>query len=254
MRRLRLLSARFPANAGASVQQLFWRPQGREAKENTTMMTGRWTRQAGLALCVVILAGVMGGCSGPQCIVVMDSKTPKHDADLIKSVQNAVDGVVLRPNPGCVKRDDCARVLVATPVNLDNLRETSTFGRLVGEIVAGRMAHWKYTVVDMNIRQGAVKMMPDGALSLSRDVRELATNYDAALVLVSTYTVALDKVYLSLKLVSIEQNGIIGAVDIAVPKGPRTVALLGGSSESVAVETTTQNPKQQTAKAYYRKY
>lgn len=217
------------------------------------MASRHWARWVGAAVLGVLVVGAVWGCSGPACIVTMDRKTPERDVDLIKTTQNAVDGLVLRPNPGCVVRDTCARVVVATPVNLDDLGETSTFGRLLGEIIAGRMAHWKFTVIDMYVRPGSLKIQPDGAFSLSRDVSELAKNYDAALVVVSTYTVATDKIYLSLKLVSVEQNGIIGAIDIGLPKGPRTVALLSGGT-GPAVAEMTPRLGDSDRQAYYRKW
>jgi hypothetical protein len=217
------------------------------------MASRQLARWVGSAMFGVLIVSAIWGCSGPACVVVMDRKAPERDADLIKTTQNAVDGLVLRPNPGCVTRHTCARVIVATPVNLDDLSETSTFGRLLGEIIAGRMAHWKFTVVQMYLRQGDVRIREDGAFSLSRDVNELAKNYDASLVVVGTYTVATDKIYLSLKIVSLEQNGIIGAIDVGIPKGPRTVALLSGRS-STAVAGATPRLGEADRQAYYRKW
>ncbi len=217
------------------------------------MASRQLARWVGSALLGVLIVGVIGGCSGPACIVVMDCKAKDRDAELIKTTQNAVDGLVLRPNPGCVERNKCARVVVATPVNLDDLSETSTFGRLLGEIIAGRLAHWKFTVVQMYLRQGNIQVQEDGAFSLSRNVNELAKNYDAELIVVGTYTVATDKIYLSLKIVSVEQNGIIGAVDIGIPKGPRTVALLSGGTGSAVAEASPRLGESDR-QAYYRKY
>ena len=217
------------------------------------MVSRYWARWVGAAVLGVLIVGVSCGCSGPACVVVMDRKVPERDAELIKTTQNAVDGLVLRPNPGCVVRDKCARVVVATPVNLDDLHETSTFGRLLGEIIAGRMAHWKFTVIHLYLRRGNIQIQEDGAFSLSRDVRELAESYDAELVVVGTYTVATDKIYLSLKIVSVEQNGIISAIDIGIPKGPRTVALLSGGARSALAEATPRLGESDR-QAYYRKW
>lgn len=144
------------------------------------------------------------------------------DVDPIRTVYNAVD-CLLGQAP---QTDPNRRILVASAVNLNEVENTSTFGRLTGEFLTTRLAHHGYTVVHLTVRQGSVVINKEGNFILSRDVEKLAQDYNAVAVLVSTYTLAMDKIYMSLKLVDATDSELLAAVDYAIPNGPRTLALL----------------------------
>ena len=119
-------------------------------------------------------------------------------------------------------------VLYATTVNLNNYDETTNFGRLMAEALATALTqHWENKVINMNLRQGSLPILPrQGEFMLSRNVRELALDYNAGAVLLSTYSVALDRVYVNVELVNVHHNDVVAAVQFDIPLGPRTEALL----------------------------
>lgn len=151
------------------------------------------------------------------------------DVDLIQTTYNAVDLLLRRAH----RADPNQRILVATVVNLDDVRDTSTFGRLVGQFLSTRLAQQDYSVVHMTVRRGSIVIRRDGEFLLSRDMKELASDSNASAVLVSTYTAAVDKLYVSVKLVDTADSTLIAAVDFSVPSGPRTLALLQGRVSGV---------------------
>ena len=178
----------------------------------------------------VALLALALGCTGCDCACRITKLDPdRKDADLIGTNYRAID-CLLEHMPCKTAPDPNRRMLVATVVNLDDVKDSSTFGRLTGELLAARLAQHGYSVVHMTIRKGSVVIKDEGEFLLSRDIKELATDYNAASVLVSTYTLSPDKVFVSLKLVNAEANTVVAAVDYTIPKGPRTVALLGGGS------------------------
>lgn len=59
----------------------------------------------------------------------------------------------------------------------------------------------------------------DGQFLLSRDIAALAVDYNARSVLVATYGVVKDIVYVSLKLVSTVDDSTLAATDFTVPRG-----------------------------------
>jgi TolB-like protein len=178
---------------------------------------------AAVCLVAVLLGSI--GCNCRSCIVAYDPvhKCVRRDADLIETSYNAVDCLLARTP----RTDPNRRILVATTVNLDDLTHTSTFGRVIQEFFATRLAHRGYSVVHMTVRHGSVLINPEGEFLLSRDMKELAEDYNAASVLVSTYTWALDKIYISLKLVDAPTGEVVAAVDYTVPQGPRTRRMFG---------------------------
>lgn len=152
-----------------------------------------------------------------------------EDADLIQTTYNAVDCLLQRSSG----TDRSKRILVASAVNLNNVRQTSTFGRLIGELLSTRLAHHGYAVVEPTVRQGSVMISDEGQFLLSRNMQDLARDYNAGAVLVSTYTPAQDKVYVSAKLVNADFNTLVAAVDYALPFGPRTKGLLNIETQSM---------------------
>ena len=65
-----------------------------------------------------------------------------------------------------------------------------------------------------------------GEFLLSRDMQQLALDYNAGAVLVSTYSVALDKVYVNIQLVNVNHNAVVASTMFDIPLGPRTLSLL----------------------------
>ena len=109
------------------------------------------------------------------------------------------------------------RVLVATLVSLDRLQESSRFGRLVSEQIAGRLVQIGVPVVEVRLRE-QLQLHPDqGALLLSRQLKEVSASQQARLVVLGTYAVANSVVYISLKVVQPEGNAVIAAHDYSLP-------------------------------------
>ncbi len=124
--------------------------------------------------------------------------------------------------------DSTRPVLYSTTVDLNNYDKTTNFGRLMAEALATALTqHWENKVINVNVRQGSLPIVPrQGEFILSRDTKELALDFNAGAVLLSTYSVALDKVYINVELVNVHHNAIVGAVQFNIPLGPRTEALL----------------------------
>ena len=119
-------------------------------------------------------------------------------------------------------------VLYSTAVNLNNYNTTTNFGRLMSEALATALTqHWENKVINMNLRQGSIPIIPrQGEFLLSRDINELAMDFNAGAVMLTTYTVALDKVYVNVELVNVHHNAVVAATMFDIPLGPRTGALL----------------------------
>ena len=81
----------------------------------------------------------------------------------------------------------------------------------------------------MTLRQSSTPIIPQrGEFLLSRKVQELAVDYNAGAVLISTYSVAPDKVYLNLQLINVDFNNVVAATSYSIPLGPRTIGMLEG--------------------------
>jgi hypothetical protein len=160
----------------------------------------------------------------------------RQKVDLIATSYKAVDTLLDRAR---ARLGDDARVLVATYVDLDDMTQTGSFGRLSGELVSSRLAQQGYASVNLNIREKALAVMQkEGQFMLSRDIDKLSNKYEGDAVLVGTYTVADteaeadEAVYATLRLVDTKTHETIGAIDYQMPIGPRMERLLSGSTSS----------------------
>ena len=159
------------------------------------------------------------------------TKMPTYDANYEQTCYNAISHLLSTAHPfkdGLPVFDSTRSVLYSTTVDLNNYNKTTNFGRLMAESLATALVqHWQNDLVKMTLRQSTTPIIPQsGEFLLSRDVQELAVDYNAGAVLVSTYSVAIDKVYINVQLVNVDFNNVVAAVTFNVPLGPRTIGLL----------------------------
>jgi TolB-like protein len=161
------------------------------------------SRRAGLALLVSVW---VSGCSS----------TPPVDEDvktnLIEVNYKAADALLEG-----LQLDKRQPLLVATFVNLEILSESSRLGRLFSEQVGGRIAQRGYPVKELKLRENLFMKASQGALLLSREVRDISVTQSAQAVIVGTYTSSGKMLYLSIKLVVPEGNVVLAAHDYAIP-------------------------------------
>lgn len=107
-------------------------------------------------------------------------------------------------------------IVVASAVELDSL-ESSSFGRMVGEQVAARLAHLGLPVVELKMR-GSLYLGKSGEYLLSRELKDVTTEHRAAIAVVGTYAVASTDVMVTLKAVNVESNSVVAAQSYSIPK------------------------------------
>ena len=156
---------------------------------------------------------------------------PIVDANYEKTTYNAISHLLATAHPPAgqleVFSPDRA-ILYSTTVNLNDYNSTTNFGRLHAELFSAALVqHWQNDLLKMTLRQSTTPIVPQQCeFLLSRDVQTLAIDYNAGAVLVSTYSVAIDKVYLNLQLINVDFNTVVAAVSYSIPLGPRTMGML----------------------------
>lgn len=142
--------------------------------------------------------------------------------DLVGSSYAAADALLLGAS-----LDARAPVLVATLVDLDHLQQSSRFGRVLSEQIAGRLVQRGLPVPELRLRSSVALVPYEGQLLLSRELRDVSRAHAAQAVVVGTYAVSGRQVYISLKLVRAEGNTTVAAHDYALPLDEETRTLLG---------------------------
>ena len=205
----------------------------------------------GMVALAIGTSGLVGGCQRVKI-------RRKDSINVVEENYEAVD-VMLKATreelpKGC-------KILTATFVDLDDVTNASSLGRLLGETASARLTQRGHTVVNMKLRRDSVAINADGEFLLSRDARQLSADYDAKAVLVGTYTrtnvgtrirslskeledidayseealrnkrifeVVEDYVYVSLRLVRVEDNTVVGAYDYRILCDEGVMSLLSG--------------------------
>ncbi|WP_027995686.1 FlgO family outer membrane protein [Simplicispira psychrophila] len=185
-----------------------------------------------LLICLLVAASALGlsGCARyyyGENSEVMHSRSVSGQplaqprTDVLLANYHAVDvllqGAVLDPQRS---------VLVATLVNVDRLGESSRLGRIFSEQIAGRLVQRGVPVTELKLRESVFLQPHQGELLLSRQLSEVSQQHDAQAVVVGTYAVSAQTLYVSLKLVNPVGNTVVAASDYALPMDENVRALL----------------------------
>lgn len=145
-----------------------------------------------------------------------------QDADIIASSYVAADSLIrdaktLHPDH---------RLLITTIADIDNLRESSSLGRLIGEQLAARFTQRGYTVIEAKLHQGLIIVPRMGEFVLSRQLREMGYEQNISKVIAGTYAIGKDRVYVTLKMLDCKDGKAVSSHAYTLPIGPNTHTLL----------------------------
>jgi len=117
-------------------------------------------------------------------------------------------------------------MLVATVVNVNDLRRTAPLGRTLSEQYASHLVANGLLVKELKLRGDIFVREETGELMLSREVKDIAKLHSAGMVLVGTYSVAANATFISLKLVMTDTGQIVRGHDYALPNNADVNKLL----------------------------
>lgn len=110
------------------------------------------------------------------------------------------------------------RLIVATMVNLDDLYQTSSFGRALTEAISTRLFQRGFGVVE--IRKSSEILMKDtsGELVLTRDVTLLSGEEETEGIVVGTYTLTPNSVLVNVKMLEATGREVLSAAGIEIQR------------------------------------
>jgi TolB-like protein len=118
-------------------------------------------------------------------------------------------------------------ILAASFVNIDDLTKSSTLGRIVSEQIASRLAQHGFKIIEVKLRQESVFIKEGkGEFLLSREVLSLGATRGAHAVLVGTYAVSRNFIFVSARVVRTEDNSVVTGYDYELPNDATTKSML----------------------------
>lgn len=157
---------------------------------------------------------------------VSASEPTYNDAANSKFVQENYKAVDMLVASLTRQLDNRIPLIVSTIVNIDELTESSRLGRTISEQIGSRLTNIGIQVVELKLRSNIFVKRSEGELMLSREVSEVMKNHRAQAVIVGTYSVANNFVYINLKIVSNFDNVVIAAYDYILPVDRNVSSLL----------------------------
>ncbi len=106
--------------------------------------------------------------------------------------------------------------IVSSFVSLDNLKESSKFGRLVAESLIHELQVRNWTVVEIKMAK-TMAINSQGEFSLSRKVDEIRKKYRARSIVTGTYTVSDDTVIVNGKVLNIDSGIVLSTAQVSIP-------------------------------------
>jgi TolB-like protein len=121
-------------------------------------------------------------------------------------------------------------IAVTTFVDIDNLYESSTFGRLLAEQMMSELAMRGYNVIELRQAEAMQIMYDRGEFSLSRDIATLKKNQDISAIVVGTYTASPDRVYLNCRMIDPATSLVASVGSVEMARTPEISKLLRTNS------------------------
>jgi hypothetical protein len=163
-----------------------------------------------------LLLATLYGCSWNRYQEVKDT-------NLIEASLDATDKL----------RDKLARmvpphslIVVSTLLNVDNLNQTSAFGRIVSDQIASAFHDAGHEIIGMEMPIDLFVMQEGGELALSGDTKAKLRKQQAAVLVGGVYAAGKKNTYVSLRVIDVFSKRVISTYDFSVPMGPDAKLLL----------------------------
>ena len=172
---------------------------------------------------------LLSGCSG------IHQYLQNRDADLVEESYDATDRLHEKIINKLPKN---SLIVVSTLLNVDNLNQTSSFGRIVSDQIASAFNGLGYQVIGMEMPIDLFVLEEGGRFHLSDETKAMLRHYKASTLVGGVYAPGKQTGYVSLRMVDINSKNIIASTDFSVPMGPDAKMMMKPKD----VRPTVMNP------------
>lgn len=127
-------------------------------------------------------------------------------------------------------------IAVTTFVEIDNLYQSSTFGRILAEQLISELSMKGYNVTEIRLSDAVQIMESEGELGLSRQTDVLKPQQHLSGLVVGTYAVSNDNVFINARLIDPSSSRIISVGSVEMRKDKEIAQLLRGNSFPSSLE------------------
>ena len=171
-----------------------------------------------LNLSILLLSMILFGCTGAALVL-----QPVRDTNIVAESYLAGDRLLAIALP---ELNEHKSLLVASFINIDRSRESSSFGQIVADQISSRITQKGYRVLEQKIPVGGFTQGSAGNSVLSPGVRKLAQFHDVQAIVVGTYAMAKSKVYVNARIIRVADDIILASYDYSLFMGENFKAML----------------------------
>lgn len=106
-------------------------------------------------------------------------------------------------------------MIVTTFTNLDNIKETSSLGRVLAENLMHELQIRGFSVLDIRLVKDII-INESGEFSLSRDIQKIKDNFRIGMVTTGTYTVIDDTVIVNSRVIDVDTGIVVSSGQLAM--------------------------------------
>jgi TolB-like protein len=110
------------------------------------------------------------------------------------------------------------KLIFSTMVNLDDLYQTSKFGRALSESLATRLFRHGYGVVELRKISGLLIKNNSGELVLSRETGRLAKEYEANAIVAGTYSMTPKSIIINVKVLDAVSQDVLSVAGLEIAR------------------------------------
>ncbi|MCK5121522.1 MAG: hypothetical protein KAQ91_06040 [Methylococcales bacterium] len=117
-------------------------------------------------------------------------------------------------------------VVINSLVNVDDLSQTFSFGRIISDQISSAFHRAGYRVMGMELPTEIFVKDDAGILHLSAKTKKALNDIAAGSLVIGSFAPGKRNVYISLRIVDIASQNVIATTDFSVPMGPDAKILL----------------------------
>ena len=141
------------------------------------------------------------------------------------SLQDGVISIAEQLEKNMVIAPTSSKLMIANFVALQDLNETSAFGKLAAANLVYELQIRNWNIVDPLFTRD-LYIGPSGEFALSRDTKRLPGSLHSLEIIAGTYQTTTDSIILNVRLINAHSSAIISTAQVTFPKNQMTNALV----------------------------
>lgn len=122
------------------------------------------------------------------------------------------------------------RLIMTTVVDIDNLYQTSRFGRTLAEALSTRLFKHGFGIIEIRKSTGLLMKNNAGELILSRDASLVAQENQAEAIITGTYSLTPNSVIVNIKIIDAGSQEVLSVAGSEIQRSHNINVLLAGSA------------------------